>query len=211
MTYQRGPQQANCRLIIFTRCPDVGRCKTRLIPVLGELRATQIHEELVNRTMNLAAQAIDQEIRIEVRYAGEALERLRFVCGDTADQFEFRPQQGANLGQRLSESSATAFREGASKVTIIGTDCPQLTPDIIHKAITLLDHSDVVLGPASDGGYYLVATRAHHNNLFEQIAWGQCTVLSETINRATNLQLTVELLPILADLDRSEDLALLSH
>jgi rSAM/selenodomain-associated transferase 1 len=161
--------------------------------------------------MKCAAGAIYRGITIEVRYAGEALEGLRFVCDDNAEQFNFRPQQGAGLGQRLSESSSTAFREGASKVAIIGTDCPQLTLDIILRAFTLLDHTDVVLGPASDGGYYLIATRAHYNDLFDQIAWGECTVLSDTINRATRLQLTVELLPILADLDRSEDLALLIH
>jgi rSAM/selenodomain-associated transferase 1 len=211
MTYERCPQKADCRLIIFTRCPEVGRCKTRLIRALGEHRATQIHEELVKRTMNWAARAINQGISIEVRYAGEAVERLRLVCGQTAEQFDFRPQEGSDLGERLSESSATAFRDGASKVAIIGTDCPQLTLDIVRKAFNLLDHTDVVLGPASDGGYYLIATQAHHNALFDQIAWGECTVLSDTINRVTRLQLTIELLPILADLDRSEDLALLSH
>jgi rSAM/selenodomain-associated transferase 1 len=211
MTHERCPLQACYRLIIFTRCPEEGRCKTRLIPAIGEHRAAQIHEELVKRTMNLAAQAITQGINIEVRYAGEALERLRLLCGECAEQFELRPQKGADLGQRLSESSATAFREGAAKVAIIGTDCPQLTIDIILKAFVLLDQSDVVLGPASDGGYYLIATRAHFNDLFNDIAWGECTVLSGTINRATGRHLTVELLPILADLDRSEDLALLKY
>jgi rSAM/selenodomain-associated transferase 1 len=210
MTHGPRPQQADRRLIIFTRCPEVGRCKTRLIPALGEHQATQIHEKLVKRTMKCAAQAIIEGVDIEVRYAGEALERLQLVCGDSAEQFDFRPQHGADLGQRLSESSETAFREGASKVAIIGTDCPQLTLDIIRKAFTLLDHTDVVLGPASDGGYYLIATLAHHNGLFDQIAWGECFVLSDTVDRATRLQLSIQLLPVLADLDRSEDLALLT-
>jgi rSAM/selenodomain-associated transferase 1 len=153
--------------------------------------------------------AIDEGVAVEVRYSGDCLEKLRILCGDSVDRVGFRPQKGEDLGQRLAEASATAFQEGSSRVAIIGTDCPQLDSSIALKTFLLLDKCDVVLGPAADGGYYLIATRKLVPQLFERIPWGGPTVLRDTLSRALGLDLTVELLPTLTDVDRIEDIHLI--
>ena len=198
------------RLIVFTRCPEPGRCKTRLIPALGTDGAVAIHKALVRRTMSWVRDAIDEGLVVEVRYAGDDVESLRLLCDDTADRIKFRAQHGDDLGQRLAEASATAFEEQVSKVVIVGTDCPQLTLHLATKAVSLLGRTDIVLGPAEDGGYYLIAIRKPCHQLFTGIVWGGSSVLSDTICRAAALQMSVVLLPVLADVDRVEDVRLLN-
>jgi rSAM/selenodomain-associated transferase 1 len=201
-------QQAEDRLIVFTRCPDPGSCKTRLIPVLGETGAVELHKSLVQLTMSSISAAVDQAVNVEIRYAGDDLQGLRMICGDKADRMRFRPQEGNELGDRLTDALGAAFREGASKVAIIGTDCPELDFTAIATALRLLDDHDLVLGPAVDGGYYLVALRAPIVEIFAGISWGEPTVLTETLRKAQSLGFTTELLPTLADVDRAEDLQL---
>jgi rSAM/selenodomain-associated transferase 1 len=200
---------STARLIVFARCPELGRCKTRLIPVLGERGATAVHEALVHRTMSWMEYPIAENVSVEIQYAGDDLENLRLLCGNVARVVTFRPQQEGALGQRLSNAFSTAFQEGASKVAIIGTDCPQLTHVLILKAFVALENNDVVIGPATDGGYYLVAARGHFPELFADIAWGGAKVLDDTLTRASSSQITVELLEPLADVDRPEDVTLL--
>jgi rSAM/selenodomain-associated transferase 1 len=161
--------------------------------------------------MHWIPESVRQGIQVEIRYSGDDLERLQHLCGAAADRVDFRPQQGDDLGQRLAEASSTAFLEGAAKVAIIGTDCPQLTLEIMCDAFNSLDRADVILGPAMDGGYYLIALRRHSNELFRGLAWGESTVLSDTLSRARSRQMTVHLLPTLADVDRYEDVDLLTH
>ena len=206
------PRQSKAgRLIVFTRCPEPGRCKTRLIPALGENGAVAVHEALVRRTMSWMGGAIDAGIAVEVRYSGSDLDRLRALCGDSVDQFNFRPQQGDDLGVRLKEAAETAFEEGASKVAIIGTDCPDLHLAAVSEAFTYLDDRELVLGPAADGGYNLIAMRRPCSEVFDGISWGGSTVLRDTLGRASELRMTVELLPALVDVDSAEDLNLLDQ
>jgi rSAM/selenodomain-associated transferase 1 len=201
--------EAEDRLIVFTRCPDPGLCKTRLIPVLGEAGGVELHKTLVRHTLCSISNAGDQAVRVEIRYVGSDLQGLRRICGDDAGRMRFRPQHGIGLGDRLAESLTTAFHEGASKVAIIGTDCPKLDFTAVAAALKLLDDYDLVLGPAVDGGYYLIALRAPINELFDGVSWGEPTVLAETLDTAQGLGLTIALLPMLADVDREEDLSLI--
>lgn len=205
MQNTRNGKSSPKRLIVFTRCPEVGRCKTRLIPAMGERAATAIHEWLVRRTMSWMQSAIDEELTVEVQYAGDDLESLKLLCGGVADRVSFRPQRGGDLGQRLSYASASAFQDGAARVAIIGTDCPQLGTHLIFRAFALLADKDLVVGPATDGGYYLIASRAYHPDLFVDIDWGSGNVLEDTLKRASNSRLTIELLEALADVDRPTD------
>jgi len=161
--------------------------------------------------MSWMGSAVDEGITVEVRYSGNDLDSLRALCGDSFVQFNFRPQQGDDLGERLKEASAAAFQEGASKVAIIGTDCPDLNLTAVSRAFEFLEEKDLALGPAADGGYYLIATRRPCSGLFEGVAWGGPTVLRDTLSRAAACKMTVELLPTLADVDSVEDLNLLDQ
>jgi rSAM/selenodomain-associated transferase 1 len=200
--------QAEDRLIVFTRCPDPGLCKTRLIPVLGETGSMELHKTLVRHTISSISEAVDHGVNVEIRYVGDDLQGLRLVCGDEAHRMRFRPQRGTQLGDRLSDSVEAAFGEGACKVAIIGSDCPELDFTAVATALNLLDDHDLVLGPAVDGGYYLIALRAPIIEIFVGVSWGGPTVLAETLNKAQSLGLTIALLPTLADLDRAEDIQL---
>jgi uncharacterized protein len=195
----------NC-LIVFTRCPEPGRCKTRLIPALGADGAAAVHEALVEHTMAWIGSAADEGIAVEVRYTGDNLERLRLLGGAAVRKVRFEPQQGEDLGCRLANAFEFAIQRESSKVAIIGTDCPELNLSLVKAAFAQLDKSDLVLGPASDGGYYLIALRKPARKLFQRIPWGGPTVLQETLRKAKDLNMTFELLPTLADIDRPEDL-----
>jgi rSAM/selenodomain-associated transferase 1 len=197
------------RLIVFARCPEPGQCKTRLISALGESGAMAVHETLVRRTMSWMGHSLNDGIEVEIQYAGDDLESLRRLCGEAADRISFRPQRAGDLGDRLAQAFSIAFQEGASKVAIIGTDCPELTHGMIVKAFGALAANDLVLGPAMDGGYYLIASRAHNPELFTNIGWGGSMVLDDTLARARCLSLTAELLEPLSDVDRPEDAELL--
>jgi rSAM/selenodomain-associated transferase 1 len=194
------------RLIIFTRCPEPGRCKTRLIPALGSDGAAAIHEALVEHTMSWIPSAVDEGITVEVLYTGDNLKRLRILCGAAASRIRFEPQHGEDLGCRIANAIDIAIQERTSKVVITGTDCPELNFALVQAAFAHLDNTDLVLGPAADGGYYLIALRKFAAELFQNIPWGGPTVLQETLSRVQDLHMSFELLPMLADIDRPEDL-----
>jgi rSAM/selenodomain-associated transferase 1 len=156
--------------------------------------------------MGWIGSAVEEGIAVEVRYTGETLERLRVVCGEAAARIRFELQQGEDLGGRLANAIDCAVQQGSPKVAIIGTDCPALDLATVQMSFAHLDERDLVLGPAADGGYYLIALRKPAVQLFQNISWGGPTVLHETLRRAQELHLTIELLPSLPDIDRPEDL-----
>jgi len=200
------PSQAQ-RLIVFTRCPDPGSCKTRLIPLLGIEGATAIHAALVRHTMGWASTAKAVGLAdVEVHYSGKDLEGLKGLRGEGATQINYQRQSAGDLGARLAAAFELAFEDGCSKVAIIGTDCPELNLSGVAMAFEHLDLADIVIGPAIDGGYYLIALRKPVPQLFESVAWGEPTVLETTLRKAQSLLLDVRLLPELADVDRPDDL-----
>lgn len=115
-------------------------------------------------------------------------------------------QSGGDLGARMSAAFQTSFDLGIDKVAIIGTDCPKLKAEIIAKAFDELIDQDLVLGPAKDGGYYLIGLRRRIPELFDGIKWGTSEVFAETLMIAKNLGLNIAVLPTLADIDRPQDL-----
>ena len=116
------------------------------------------------------------------------------------------PQEGDDLGERMADAFARAFARGARRVAIVGTDVPGVTRETVLAALSALDAADVALGPAEDGGYYLLALREPRPELFAGIAWSTATVAAETRSRAAASGLTVRELPALRDLDTLEDL-----
>ena len=193
------------RLIIFTRYPEPGKTKTRLIPALGADKAAMLHRQMTEYTLEQVRLVQQQRpITVEVRFTGGDLKLMTSWLGDII----CLPQAEGDLGTRMGRSLSLAFGEGIDRAAVIGTDCPGLNADIISLAFDSLQLShDLVLGPALDGGYYLLALRCLIPELFININWGTATVLQQTVDIAKQLNLSIAYLPQLADVDRPEDLS----
>ncbi|PSN17099.1 hypothetical protein C7271_19495 [filamentous cyanobacterium CCP5] len=191
-------------LFLMTRFPEAGRTKTRLIPALGDEGAAQIQrqmtEYLVARFQRLRHSC---QLGLEVHFAGGSLDQMVHWLGDRVCLI---PQCSGHLGQRLHHAFEQGFIAGHRRILMVGSDCPGIGEAHISRALTQLDSHDVVLGPAEDGGYYLVGLKAPQPRLFESISWGQSCVLEETMAIATRHDLSVSLLDSLPDVDRPEDL-----
>ncbi len=191
------------QLILFTRYPESGQTKTRLIPALGAEGAADFQRRMTECLVDQVKKFQEQRpVSFVVRFVGGDAALMRQWLGER----RYAAQQGENLGARLQQAFSAAFAEGFRRVVIIGADCPALSPQIMAEAFCLLEKNDVVLGPARDGGYYLVGLRAPHSELFTQIAWGTGDVLTQTIEAASRIHASVKLLELLADVDRPEDL-----
>jgi rSAM/selenodomain-associated transferase 2/rSAM/selenodomain-associated transferase 1 len=172
--------------------------------VLGADRAAAVHAKLARITTDAALRYQCQSgAAVEVHSAGGSSEAMRQLLGD---EVLYRTQRGAGLGERLSHAVGDAFRRGAKKVIVIGTDCPDLDAYLLNDAAQALDRHDVVLGPALDGGYYLIGCRAHDRRLFEGIDWGTSGVLAQTLIAAQRSGRDVHQLKALSDVDHAEDL-----
>ncbi len=195
------------RLILFTRWPQPGRAKTRLIPALGPAGAAEVQRRLTEGTLARALEFVQRHpTRLELRGEGADPAAFRRWLGLAP---LIRPQDSGDLGRRMDLALTRALAEGEERAVLIGSDCPGLTPEILAMSLAALADHDLVLGPAQDGGYYLVGLRRPAPEIFRGIAWGSDRVLRQTLNRASELGLRVALLPELADLDRPEDLPLL--
>lgn len=195
------------RLIVMTRIPEPGRVKTRLIPTLGPEGAAALHAALLRRTLHIANLHSQQSaVDLEVRFTGGTTASVEGFPMDRVGNW--REQLGADLGERMHRAIETACVEGARHVLVIGTDCPDLSPEILSDAWRQLERHDVVLGPAADGGYYLIGMMRPDVRFFLGIDWGTERVLSQTQDRCRDLQVSVGLLPLLTDIDEAENLVL---
>ena len=196
------------RLIVFTRFPRPGTTKTRLIPALGREGAAALQRRLTGMTL-AAVEPLRQDsgqdrgVVVEIRYAGGHRAAMLDWLGD---RYLYGAQGRGDLGERLARAGRDAFRRGATKVVIIGTDCPALTAEVVSRAFLHLATADLVVGPALDGGYYLIGLNRPTPELFKDIPWGSSLVLRATLAQAGRLGLSAARLPILRDLDRPEDL-----
>jgi rSAM/selenodomain-associated transferase 2/rSAM/selenodomain-associated transferase 1 len=194
------------RVIVMARCPEAGKAKTRLIPALGPDGAANLHSCLVQHTLRIVRTFAEQSgCEIDVQFAGGSAEEMRRLFGE---DLLFTPQQGASLGDRMNSAVEQAFGEGCGRVVVIGTDCPQLQSSHLQKAFSSLSETDVTIGPAIDGGYYLLGMRDHFPQVFDEIRWGSESVLQETLQRVEQIRKSKSLLPILSDVDFPEDLVI---
>ena len=192
------------RIVVMTRFPEPGRTKTRLIPALGADPAAALHRCLIVQTLDVVCHwAEAHHCDVEVRYAGG--DESQFVA-QFGPQARYAPQSEGALGERMNSAVEAAFFERAKRVVVIGTDCPELEALHLSQAFEQLTHRDVVIGPATDGGYYLLGMRRHLPTLFENIAWSTETVLQQTLERSAETSVTVGQLPPLSDVDYAEDL-----
>ncbi|MEB3225284.1 MAG: TIGR04282 family arsenosugar biosynthesis glycosyltransferase [Synechococcus sp.] len=190
------------QLIIFTRYPIPGQTKTRLIPALGAEGAAHLQRQLTEHTLQTVKALTD--IDISIYFAGGSLPQMQDWLGD---EWTLQAQQGKNLGDRLIHAFQTSNQQGYDKTVVIGIDCPGITSVILETAFLNLDAAEVVLGPALDGGYYLIGLRRNMPELFTDMPWGTEQVFQETQTRSQRLHLSLALLPSLQDIDYPEDLS----
>ncbi len=192
------------QIIIFTRYPKPGAVKTRLIPLLGAEEAAGLHRRMTEHTLNIVRELESLcSVSIRICYEGGDEPLMQTWLGP---EISCQRQHDGDLGQRMLYAFECAFCSGAKRVIIIGTDCPDLSSGLIQKAFTaLLDH-DLVLGPAKDGGYYLIGLQQPILQLFTGIPWGTGEVRQKTLEIADKLGLRTSLTDMLTDVDRPEDL-----
>jgi rSAM/selenodomain-associated transferase 1 len=192
------------RLVVFTRYPEPGKAKTRLIPALGELGAAELHRQMAEHTlMQVRGLQAVRNLSVEVRFAGGDFAQMQGWLG--AD-LNYQMQGEGDLGDRLFHACQVTFNNGNDSVVMIGTDCPDLDTALLQKAFQELRQHDLVLGPATDGGYYLIGLRRPVPQLFTGIAWSTAEVLQQTVAIAKRLGLAIAYLPTLSDIDHPEDL-----
>jgi hypothetical protein len=188
-------------LTVIAKEPVAGLAKTRLAPALGEAGAARAAAAMLTDTLAaVRSVCADPWLCFTPSAARERFARL-------APGFGLLAQGSGDLGDRLATCLADLLAAGAERVAIVGADTPHVPIARYTRAFDLLDEADVVLGPALDGGYYLVAAKAAQPDLFVGITMGTGAVLSETLVRAERAGLLVALLPPVRDLDRVEDLA----
>lgn len=193
------------KIALFTRLPAPGKAKTRMIPVLGAAGAAALQREMTAHALAWARASLDDTpTRLEVRFTGGAESDMRRCYGRAS---HYVPQGEGDLGMRMLAAFETAAREGITRTILIGSDCPGLDAGRLRTAIAKLADHDVVLGPARDGGYYLIGLGAPRPSLFEDIEWGSPSVLNVTLERARAAHLRVGLLDVLSDVDEPADLA----
>ena len=206
----RGKLVVPCeKLCVITRYPEPGRTKTRLIPALGAEAAAALQHAMTAHVLAVArALAADRHIAVETRYEGGDEAAMREAFG--ADH-RYHPQGGGDLGERLHRCVSDSLASGAERVVIVGADVPGIDADILRQAFEGLRDHDLVMGPATDGGYYLIGLRHDVPELFTGVPWGTETVLQRTLEAAAARALTVLMLPALADVDRPEDLSVVER
>jgi uncharacterized protein len=194
------------RLLIFTRYPEAGRTKTRLIPALGAEGAAQLQRQMTEHTIAQVQAEFDRSIQIWFTGGSSLTETLQQMQSWLGATFDYQPQGAGDLGARLAAAFQTAFGAGMQRVVAIGTDCPQLSGEILEQAFQALHQHELVLGAATDGGYYLIGLSRFVPKLFVEIAWGTETVYRQTVAIARQFDLSIADLPPLTDVDRPEDL-----
>ena len=192
-------------LIIFTRYPEPGKTKTRLIPALGAEKAALLQRQMTEHTLVQVRRLQDwRSVRVEVCFAGGDSNLMAQWLGS---DLIYTAQGEGDIGTRMARSLAATLPDRADYAVIIGTDCPGLNAELLAEAFDQLYWAyDLVLGPAVDGGYYLLGLRRFIPELFAGINWGSANVLSQTAAIAGQLNLSVAYLPQLPDVDRPEDL-----
>jgi rSAM/selenodomain-associated transferase 1 len=183
------------KLIVFVKAPRAGVVKTRLAKSIGAAAAVAAYRQLVETLLNQLSGLSGVEVCFSPDDAASEVQRW------LAESWHSSPQGDGDLGQRLHAAFERAFDAGAKRVAIIGSDCPAIGVEEIREAWSGLQTHDVVLGPATDGGYWLVGLRQLQPDLFRGVHWSTETVFTETFQRAQFAGLRVQLLRELADVD----------
>ena len=192
-------------LAVFVKEPRPGTVKSRLAAAVGPEVAAGVYrvlaEEVVRRTAP-RRDAYERVVVFDPPAAGAAIGQWLGVAAGA-----LRPQSPGDIGARMESTFDDLFRRGARRVALIGTDVPALAFEDVRDALEALDDHDLALGPATDGGYYLIALKRPAPELFRGIGWSGPDVLTQTLDRAAGRALSVRVLRTIGDVDTLEDLA----
>jgi rSAM/selenodomain-associated transferase 1 len=186
-------------VMLFAKAPRAGSVKTRLASSIGAARAVEIYREMGLRVRVWIGGAHPVTVWYD---PPDALPEMRAWLGEG----EYVPQPEGDLGHRLERAFATHFGRGDQPVIAVGMDAPDVSGDTVREAVRMLETSDVVLGPAVDGGYYLIGLKRRVSGVFERIPWSTEHVLQATLERCERLGLATALLAPLRDIDTIDDL-----
>jgi hypothetical protein len=190
----------NGGLIIFVKNPQKGKVKTRLAKTIGDEKALEAYLYMLGHTRKVAMASGSKNFVFYSEFVDEADEW-------PADRFEKSLQVKGDLGTKMKDAFARVLNaEGVDRVLIIGSDCLDLRPHHVHEAYEALEKHDFVIGPAKDGGYYLLGMKNLHPEVFDNKTWSTESVLPDTLNDIKSLGATVHLLETLSDVDFEEDL-----
>jgi hypothetical protein len=187
------------RLILFLKAPRPGAVKTRLAATLGAAEACAAYRRMVETLLRQLAELQNVELCFTPDDAGPEIEPW------AKPTWRLMAQGSGDLGCRLDRTFRRAFDEGAERIVIIGSDCPEVGTSDIQAAWMALSSQDVVLGPATDGGYWLIGLRAPRPEVFADMQWSTNAVLRETLDRCRAAGLTTHLLRELTDVDTEAD------
>lgn len=211
MSRPGGKGSSDRHLVLFGKVPDPGAAKTRLAPALGEEGAARLYRAFLEDTL-LLARAVDAERR-SLWLAGDGAGRTRW--SERHRDVEVRAQEGRDLGARMVRALDDAFRRGAGRAVIVGTDHPTLPAERLRRAFRLLRSVDLVVGPTEDGGYYALGLRREAwpagRELFRDVPWSTERVLEVTRSRAASAGLGRRELGSWYDVDRPEEIARLKR
>ena len=185
-------------VIIFVRNPELGKVKTRLAATVGDEQALDIYCHLLNHTMEQASEvAADKFVYYHQHIKADDIWN--------GDGFYKKLQVGESLGDKMKAAFDEILKLGYKKVLIIGSDCLQLNSTIINTGFEFLDEHDTVIGPAKDGGYYLLGMKKNYGFLFDNKTWSTEGVFDESIKDMQQHHLSTGLLPLLTDIDTEAD------
>lgn len=187
-------------LIIFVKNQVKGKVKTRLAETVGNEQALRIYKKLTDYTYSVA-DAVDTDR--QVWYSDFIA--IDDVWDESERVYAKKLQEGSDLGERMKGSFRQAFNDGYKRVVIIGSDCAEVTPEILADAYRELEEHDLIIGPSEDGGYYLLGMNKFYKRLFDDIPWSTASVLPQTLKTAKELNLAIHFLPELNDVDTEED------
>jgi len=186
-------------LIIFVRNLEIGQVKTRIAATLGEEATVKVYQVLLERTKTITEKL---PLKKYVFYSDVIAENDLW----SAEGFEKRLQIEGNLGEKMKAAFSEVMRDGAKKVIIIGSDCYDLTTKIVENAFSSLNFNDAVIGPAEDGGYYLLGLKELVDAVFDLDEWSTPTLCNSTFYVLKEAFKEVVMLPTLSDVDEEKDI-----
>jgi hypothetical protein len=192
----------DCAILVFSKAPVVGQVNTRLVPYITAEQAASLHEELTHDRLRMCTSTGLCDVQL---WCSPVTDHPFF--SDCRQRYGVRlyTQTGNDLGERIS-AALQKMLGPYKKIIIIGTDAPALEIDTIEAVVNELEHRDIVLVPAEDGGYVLLAASKHHQDLLVDVPWGTESVLANTVRNIGRLGLSYSLLGECWDVDRPEDL-----
>ena len=196
----------NNAIIVFAKLPVDGKVKTRLAEKMGDKFAVSFYKFCAEHTFDEVLKLKQPASDLFLFYSEES--ELEQIKKWASEKFSYYSQKGNDLGEKMYNAFRLIFNSGYKNVVLIGTDIPDINYKIIEKAFSYLETADCVLGPASDGGYYLLGLKSNTIDLFSGIEWSGDSVLKKTIKKLKHLGISYFLLDKLIDIDTQEDLKL---